>query len=157
MNTKHKVKLLQKSTERKANRYSVILAGGDGTRLQSLTRAIAGDERPKQFCRILNQETLLDVTRKRAALKIKPENTFFSLTAKHEKFYRPLLANAEKNQLFVQPENKGTAPAILYSLLKLAKIAPDATVAIFPSDHYFTDDAAFAGERLFVEQLCNGR
>src|SRR5882672_5256937 len=35
------------------NHWAVILAGGDGTRLRSLTRAIAGDDRPKQFCEIL--------------------------------------------------------------------------------------------------------
>jgi mannose-1-phosphate guanylyltransferase len=125
------------------NRYAVILAGGDGSRLKSLTRAIAGDERPKQFCPILNNETLLDVTRNRAALKIAPENTFFSLTAKHERFYRAPLVDVAKRQLIVQPENKGTAPAILYSLLHLANHAPDATVAFFPSDHYFSDDEAF--------------
>lgn len=125
------------------NHYAVILAGGEGSRLKSLTRAIAGDERPKQFCPILNGETLLDVTRNRVALKIAPENTFFSLTATHERFYRNLLADVSKNRLTIQPENKGTAPAILYSLLHLAKHAPDATVAFFPSDHYFSDDAAF--------------
>ncbi len=125
---------------RKPERYAVILAGGEGSRLKSLTRAITGDERPKQFCSILNGETLLDVTRRRTALKIKTENTFFSLTKKHEKFYKRILSDVPKLRQVVQPENKGTAPAILYSLLKLP---PDATVAFFPSDHYFSDDAAF--------------
>lgn len=124
-------------------RYAVILAGGDGSRLKRLTRAIAGDERPKQFCPILNNETLLDVTRNRVALGIAPENTFFSLTEKHEKFYDASLADVPGRQKIVQPENKGTAPAILYSLLHLAKLAPEATVAFFPSDHYFSDDRAF--------------
>src|SRR5256885_16340915 len=32
------------------NRWGVVLAGGDGTRLQCLTRVIYGDDRPKQFC-----------------------------------------------------------------------------------------------------------
>ncbi len=122
------------------NRYGVILAGGDGTRLKSLTRAICGDERPKQFCPILNRETLLSVTRKRAAQKIAEENTFFVLTEKHERFYRPELLDVPPSRLIVQPENKGTAPAILYSLLKLPA---DATVAFFPSDHYFSSDRAF--------------
>ena len=130
-------------SNKSANRYAVIMAGGDGSRLKSLTRAIAGDDRPKQFCPILNNETLLDVTRKRVALKIDPENTFFSLTAKHERFYGALLRGVSRHQLIVQPENKGTAPAILYSLLQLAKRDAEATVAFFPSDHYFSDDASF--------------
>lgn len=126
--------------EKNRNRFGVILAGGDGTRLQSLTRAITGDERPKQFCPILNEETLLSVTRKRVDRKLSPKNIFFVLTQKHEKFYQSELQDVPKSQLIVQSENKGTAPAILYSLLKLPA---DATVAFFPSDHYFSDDAAF--------------
>lgn len=128
---------------RKADRYAVILAGGDGSRLRSLTRAISGDERPKQFVPILNDETLLDVTCRRAALKVRPENTFFSLTEKHRSFFEPLLAGARKHQFIVQPENKGTAPAILYSLAHIAQLDPEASVVFFPSDHYFSDDHAF--------------
>ena len=33
--------------------WAVLLAGGDGVRLRDLTRMIAGDSRPKQFCRII--------------------------------------------------------------------------------------------------------
>lgn len=124
-------------------RYAVILAGGDGSRLKSLTRAIAGDERPKQFCPILNDGTLLDETRDRVALKIKPEDTLFSLTRTHEPFYKHSLWSVPEANRIVQPENKGTAPAILYSLMRLTKMSPDATVAFFPSDHYFSDDEVF--------------
>lgn len=137
------IKFPAAGSETNQKHYAVILAGGDGARLKQLTRAIAGDERPKQFCPILNNENLLDVTRNRVSLKIAPENTFFSLTEKHERFYNALLADVPKRQKIAQPENKGTAPAILYSLLHLAKSAPDATVAFFPSDHYFSDDRTF--------------
>lgn len=125
------------------DRLAVILAGGDGSRLKSLTRMIAGDDRPKQFCPILNNRSLLDETRSRAALRIDPSNTFFSLTQKHEVFYERPLWNVSEQNLIVQPENKGTAPAILYSLMRLARSSPNATVAFFPSDHYFSDDEAF--------------
>ncbi|MGQ0543617.1 MAG: sugar phosphate nucleotidyltransferase [Blastocatellia bacterium] len=127
----------------KSDRMAVILAGGDGSRLKSLTQAIAGDERPKQFCHILDGSTLLDKTRERVAIKIKPDNTFFSLTQKHEGFYKQPLWDVPANQLIVQPENKGTAPAILYSLMQIAKTAPNASVAFFPSDHYFSNDESF--------------
>jgi hypothetical protein len=36
----------------------VLLAGGEGTRLQGLTLKIAGDSRPKQFCRVVGGKSL---------------------------------------------------------------------------------------------------
>jgi mannose-1-phosphate guanylyltransferase len=65
------------------------------------------------------------------------------LTQKHERFFERSLWNVPERQMIVQPENKGTAPAILYSLLRLAQSDPDAAVAFFPSDHYFSDDDSF--------------
>lgn len=126
-----------------SNRIAVILAGGDGSRLQSLTKLISGDDRPKQFCPIAGNRSLLDETRKRVALSISPDNTYFSLTQKHERFYERPLWNVPERNMIVQPENKGTAPAILFSLMRLARISPDSTVAFFPSDHYFSDDEGF--------------
>jgi mannose-1-phosphate guanylyltransferase len=126
-------------------RLAVILAGGEGARLKSLTKMITGDERPKQFCPIVGDRTLLDETRDRVALSISRSNTYFSLTQKHEKYFSRPLWNASQGQMIVQPENKGTAPAILYCLTRLAAKSPDATVAFFPSDHYFSDDEAFMG------------
>jgi hypothetical protein len=48
-------------------RWALVLVGGDGQRLRPLTRIIAGDERPKQFCRILSRQTLLEATERRVA------------------------------------------------------------------------------------------
>ena len=76
-----------------SNDWAVILAGGDGTRLKSLTRHIAGDERPKQFCSVLGRATLLEETQDRAALEIIPERTLFVVNRAHENFYRPVLIN----------------------------------------------------------------
>ena len=124
-------------------RWGVILAGGDGTRLRALTEEIAGDGRPKQFCPILGRETLLAETRRRAALAVSPHRTLVVVTRTHERFYRPLLADLWSRQVVAQPENRGTAPAILYALLRLATMAPTDPVALFPSDHYVSDDAGF--------------
>src|SRR5918912_4414154 len=90
-----------------SNRWAVILAGGDGTRLRSLTRAITGEERPKQFCAVLGDETLLDQTRSRVALAVRPEQTIFVLTRGHERFYDPLLRDVPRKRLVVQPKNAG--------------------------------------------------
>lgn len=125
------------------NRAAVILAGGEGSRLRSLTRRITGDDRPKQFCPVVGRETLLDKTRKRVAMCVDANKTYFSLTKKHERFFNRQLADVRSNQLVIQPEARGTAPAILYSLLRVVHDSPDATVAFFPSDHYIADDERF--------------
>ncbi len=125
------------------NRSAVILAGGEGSRLKSLTRSIIGDERPKQFCPIIGEKSLLDATRSRVGTSFESSNIYFSLTRKHEKYFELPLWDIAKRNRVVQPENKGTAPAILYSLMRIAKTSPDASVAFFPSDHYFSDDNAF--------------
>jgi mannose-1-phosphate guanylyltransferase len=61
----------------------------------------------------------------------------------HEPYYAPLLAGAPATNLVAQPCNRGTAPAILYSLLRIAAVDPDALAVFFPSDHYISDDQKF--------------
>jgi len=123
--------------------WAVILAGGDGTRLKSLTRQISGDERPKQFCSVMGGATLLEETQRRAALELARERTLYVVNRAHEKFYAPILAGEPSSNLVIQPCNRGTAPAILYSLLGIAAVDSDALVAFLPSDHYISDIAKF--------------
>ena len=124
-------------------RWAVILAGGDGTRLQSMTRTMTGDNRPKQFVPVIGGATLLNQTRQRVALSIEPDHTLVVVTQKHRRFYEPLANEISRDLLLEQPLNKGTAPAILYALLHVATRSPKAVVALFPSDHFFADDEEF--------------
>ena len=48
-----------------------------------------------------------------------------------------------ETRVLTQPQDRGTAPAILYSLLSISSHDPNAHVALFPADHYFADDAVF--------------
>jgi len=123
----------------------IILAGGDGTRLASLTRPLTGDGRPKQFCRLLGDGTLLEQTRRRVRMLIGPERLLTVVTRHHERFYRPALADAPPRSIVAQPANRGTAPAVPYALSRLAVIAPSDPLVMLPSDHHVSDDAAFMG------------
>ena len=130
----------------RSDEWAVILAGGDGNRLKSLTRHIAGDERPKQFCSVLGGSTLVEETRERAALEFAPDRTLYVVNRVHKNFYLPVLTNEPAENIVVQPGNRGTAPAILYCLLRIAARNPHANVAFFPSDHYISDNARFMAQ-----------
>jgi mannose-1-phosphate guanylyltransferase len=122
---------------------AIILAGGEGSRLRSLTRRLVGDDRPKQFCPVVGGETLLAQTRQRAAHVAPPARTFVIVTRAHERYYRPALADAAPGTVVEQPQARGTAAAILYGLLRQAAVAPVPAVVVLPSDHFVADDAVF--------------
>lgn len=125
-------------------RWAVILAGGDGKRLSPLTQRITSDGRPKQFCSVMGNSSLIEQTRSRVSLSVTDEHILAVVTRAHERYYRPLLCDMQQQNLIIQPQNRGTAAAILYSLLRLSKMAPTAYVALFPSDHFVNDDREFA-------------
>lgn len=127
------------------NVWSLVLAGGDGTRLGALTRQITGEARPKQFCALLDGETLLDRTRRRVDLLSRFDRQAVVVTQHHEPFYRPLVTELAPRRLVVQPANRGTGPGLLYPILRIAELAGDVPLAVFPSDHFVDDDAAFIG------------
>jgi mannose-1-phosphate guanylyltransferase len=130
------------AVERK-HEWGVILAGGDGTRLKSLTRRIIDDERPKQFCRVMGDVTLVEETHRRVALELAKERTLFVVNRLHEPYYAGILGDTPASNLIEQPRNIGTAPAILYSVLKIAAVDPQAMIGFFPSDHYVSDNTKF--------------
>ena len=130
------------ASNRQGRRWGVILAGGDGTRLQKLTRVICGDDRPKQFCPLVGNDTLLEQTRKRAERSIPREQILFLLTRSHRAFYLQE-PGIRPSQRIVQPANKGTAPPMLYSLLSIEQNDKEAIVAILPCDHHYSDEQTF--------------
>jgi mannose-1-phosphate guanylyltransferase len=123
--------------------YVLILAGGDGVRLRPTTRALSGDERPKQFCALVGRESLLVQTERRAALVAPRERILLSLTRRHEPWYRELVAGREPFHLVIQPDNRGTATAVLYGLLRIATRTGNPPVVLLPSDHWVSSDPGF--------------
>lgn len=120
-------------TQEARHGWAVVLAGGDGTRLQSLTRKIAGDSRPKQFCSIFGGETLLAQTRARLASLVDVDRELFVVTRAHEAYYREELRSVDDSCILPQPLNRGTGAAMALALAHLLRRDKDAVIVFVPS------------------------
>jgi mannose-1-phosphate guanylyltransferase len=86
-----------------------------------------------------------------------PERTLYVVNRAHQAYYTPILDGEPERNLVVQPCNRGTAPAILYCLLRIASIDPRAIVAFFPSDHYVSDNRRFMSHIRFALDTAHDR
>ncbi len=126
-----------------AGQWAVVLAGGDGTRLQEFTREISGAPVPKQYCRILGERSLLEATLARSQHFAPLHRTMVVVNCDHLPLACEHLAGVPHGNVLVQPCNRDTGPGMLFALLHLAQREPGATVAVLPSDHFVDDDRAF--------------
>lgn len=125
------------------NRWSLLLAAGDGTRLADLTRGDDGVAVPKQFCSITGGPSLLELTRDRARRVVPASRIMTVVSAWHARWWNPLLGPGSGN-VVVQPENRGTAVGLLVPLLSILARDPEARVWVLPTDHWVTDEETLA-------------
>jgi len=130
------------SVQKSRHYWAVVLAGGDGTRLHSLTLKIAGDSRPKQFCSIFGGESLLTQTRARLEPLFQVDRELFVVTRAHETYYREELRNVDPSCIIPQPLNRGTGVAVALALLHVLQRDANAVAVLVPSDHYYSDAEA---------------
>ena len=123
--------------------WAVVLAGGEGSRLSSVTTALTGSPTPKQFCRLLGRLTLLEETAQRLKGLADDRRTMVLVTASHRAFYQDLARNFWPGAFAEQPANLGTAVGMAFALGRVRRTDRDAVVAFFPSDHHYANVGAF--------------
>jgi mannose-1-phosphate guanylyltransferase len=138
-------------------RLALLLAGGDGTRLQEFTTQLTGFPIPKQYCPLIGGRSLLELALFRAHLFAPTENTRVIINQNHCRWARQQLKALPENNIFIQPENRDTGPGMIFALMQIAQTNPDATVAVFPTDHFIDNDEAFIAHVLratcLIDQL----
>jgi mannose-1-phosphate guanylyltransferase len=124
------------------------MAGGDGMRLQELTQEIASVPIPKQYCRLLNNFSLLEATLARTQLFVPPDRISVIINRNHIDLAMEQVDILPRPNIFVQPQNRDTGPGMIFALLHLERTHPDAIVTVFPTDHFIDDDPAFIAHTL---------
>jgi len=123
----------------------VILAGGSGKRLWPLS----SNDFPKQFLKIFDKESLLQKT----CLRFKDwkflTDIFVVINKKHKKIIKKQIKEInfqEKIRIIIEPEQKNTAGAILFTFKHLKEfyhLNEDEKILFLPSDHLIVQNEKF--------------
>lgn len=135
--------------------WAIVLAGGDGRRLVTLTRALYGCDLPKQFADLDGRGTLLQQTMSRVGRLIPPERTLVVVGARWAGVARRQIEAFPGATVLPQPRNLDTGPGILLALAIVRRIEPMARVGVFPSDHFIPDEEPFVAAASAALRQCN--
>ena len=113
--------------------WAIVLAGGEGVRLRPLVRQLCGDERPKQFAKIVGSKSLLGHTLDRVGLEIPPSRTVISACRVHDEYLAQEFPET--------PAQRDLAERLPESWIHSQD--PEAVVSIFPADHFILEESAF--------------
>jgi mannose-1-phosphate guanylyltransferase len=124
--------------------WALVLAAGEGARLQALTMTASGVAIPKQFCSMGGSESLLHAALQRAQSVAPAQRTSTILAEHHRRWWQGLPLGIPPQNVIVQPRNRGTANGILLPLLQIVHRDPQATLLVLPSDHYVRNEDVLA-------------
>jgi mannose-1-phosphate guanylyltransferase len=121
--------------------WSVVLAGGEGSRLMGAVIEGRRIDRPKQFCRFGGGESLLQMTLARARRATRPSRLVPVVMEPHRAWWQPELSGVPTENILVQPGNRGTAIALLHSVLHVLRHDDDPLIVVLPCDHGVGEEA----------------
>jgi mannose-1-phosphate guanylyltransferase len=127
----------------------VIFAGGIGTRMWPLSR----ENSPKQFDKIFNGKSTLQLAFDRVAPSFGAKNIFVQTSKTFQKIIQKQLPQLPKNNLFIEPARRDNGAAVCFAVNKLNKLGYDGPMAVVWADHLMDRVGEFtralkAGEKL---------
>jgi mannose-1-phosphate guanylyltransferase len=127
------------------NLWAIVLAAGQGTRLATITCALHGCDRPKQFAALWKGRTFLERTLDRTSSIVPRQRTVVVVPEDFQGLAQEQLADYPGVKVVYQPCNRGTGAGVLLPLAHVLANDPGAKVVILPSDHHVDREAPFRG------------
>ncbi len=140
---------MRKSLDPGGRRWSIVLAGGEGVRMQPAIKRWLGRTVPKQYCRFVGTRSLFQHTLDRMMRITSPARTVVVVGRGHREAWGQI-GERDPGMVLVQPRNVDTAPGIFLPLTYIRARDPEGTVVISPSDHFVFPEERFLREALYA-------
>lgn len=126
-------------------RCGIVLAGAKDNRLRSFIQYLRGSAAPKQYTNFIGTRSMIEHTLDRAERLVQRDCLY--TVASREHLVHPevqhQLSARPRETVVVQPDDLGTAAALLIPLVLIHKTRPAAAVAVFPADHFIVEEELF--------------
>lgn len=133
--------------------YTVIMAGGRGTRLWPLSRSSF----PKQFLPLIGgSQTLLQSAACRARLVTSPDRILVVTDSIYTSLVHEQIPDLPPTNIIGEPGGRGTAACIGLAAIHIAMRHPDAIMIVLASDHVIADDEIFTDTFLAAAEAVSG-
>ncbi len=123
--------------------WGIVLAGGEGKRLQRFIRSRYHSDCPKQYCAFTGTRSMLRHTIDRAERVVVPHRLLIIVNRPHLPYAQEEFRDRPLGTIIIQPCNRETVAGILLPLLHIYHRDPAAVVCIFPSDHFILEEDRF--------------
>jgi mannose-1-phosphate guanylyltransferase len=126
-------------------RCGIVLAGTKDNRLRSFIHYLRDSAAPKQYVNFIGTRSMLEHTLDRAERLVR-RSCLYTVVIREHLVYPEVqhqLSAMPRETVLVEPDDLGSAPALLLPLLLIHKSRPNAAVAVFPADHFIVEEELF--------------
>ena len=120
--------------------YHIIMAGGIGSRFWPMSR----QNNPKQFLNLINNNNLINLTYKRLLNLSNPDKIIIITSSEYKSKIQKLFPDVPSNNIIYEPSQKNTAPAIYLAAKYVYSLDENASIGVYPADHFIKDDIQFS-------------
>lgn len=132
--------------------HAVVMAGGSGTRFWPASRKML----PKQLLSLSSERSMLQATMDRLGNLVPAERQLVVTNRLLKDAVQNQLPNLPEQNIVGEPCKRDTAPCVGLAAAMIARIDPEGTMVVMPSDHVIADHERFQEAISAGSQLIDG-
>ena len=130
-------------TKKSGQLWSIVVTAGEGTGVDPLVSRWLGRPLPKEYCAFVGVRSMFQHALDRA-VQITPAERLIAVVAReHRQEAFRQLDRRTIGALLLQSMHQGTAASVFLPLTYVRERDPEATVVVFPSDHFVYPEERF--------------
>ena len=132
---------------------ALIMAGGRGERFWPMST----DKKPKQFLKLLGEDSMIQLTVKRLEPIIPIDRIFIVTASSYKELIKEHIPNIPDRNIIIEPEGRNTSACIALSTFVIQKYYGNVNMVVLPSDHLILNEDNFRRDLEFGNEFLKNK